>query len=106
MNGSQRQPDKEEMREMLKANLAILTLYFGAIRATPLVRYIGTCGQVFLPWRVTQRFSGDSYLDGLSDCIYALCTALFDAVVLVDGFWICILPTLYSVEARAGVACG
>jgi hypothetical protein len=37
MNGFQRQPDKEEMRQMLKANIAVLTIYFGAIRAAPLV---------------------------------------------------------------------
>jgi hypothetical protein len=38
MNGFGRQPAKEEMNAMLKANAITLGVYFGAIRAAPLVR--------------------------------------------------------------------
>jgi len=34
-----RQPDKKELRAMLQVNVCILSLYFAAIRATPLVRH-------------------------------------------------------------------
>lgn len=39
MNPYQRQPDREEMMQMLKANAIVLTTYFALIRATPLVSF-------------------------------------------------------------------
>lgn len=38
MNAFGKPPDKKELRAMLHANIATLAIYFGAIRATPLVR--------------------------------------------------------------------
>ncbi|PXF50057.1 hypothetical protein BWQ96_00217 [Gracilariopsis chorda] len=35
MNSPFRQPDRKEMMAMLKANTAVLTVYFGLIRVTP-----------------------------------------------------------------------
>lgn len=37
MNGPYRQPDKQEMRVVLYANITTLAIYFSAIRATPWV---------------------------------------------------------------------
>ncbi len=43
MNPYQRQPDREEMHAMLKANAFVLAVYFAAIRATPLVSLLHAC---------------------------------------------------------------
>lgn len=44
-----RQPDKRELRAMLQVNAVVLTVYFAAIRATPLVSATCPIFPPFLP---------------------------------------------------------